>query len=66
MGEKIKSYRVVVDKFEGEKPLGRLRDSWENNIKVDVKEIGWECVDWNDIAQNRVQVAASCEQSNVL
>lgn len=40
MGEKINSYRVVVGKFEGEKPLGRLRGSSENNIKVDVKEIG--------------------------
>jgi hypothetical protein len=37
MGEKINSYRVVVGKFEGKKPLVRLRGSWENNIKVDVK-----------------------------
>jgi len=39
MGEKINSYRVVVGKFKGKHPLGRLRGSWQNNIKVDVKEI---------------------------
>jgi len=65
MGEKINSYRVVVGKFEAKKPLGRLRGSWENNIKVDVKETGWESVDWNNIAHYRVLVAASREQSKV-
>ena len=64
-GEKINSYRVVVGKFEGKKLLGRLGSSWENNIKLDVKETGWENVDWNSIAQSRVHVTASCEKSNV-
>jgi hypothetical protein len=35
---------------ERKTPLGRLRSSWENNVKVEVKEIGWESVDWNYIA----------------
>jgi hypothetical protein len=39
-GEKINLFRVLVGKFEGKKPLRRLRGSWENNVKVDVKEIG--------------------------
>ena len=41
IGDKINSYRVVVEKFDGKKPLGRPRGSWENNMKVVVKETGW-------------------------
>jgi len=62
MREKISSFRVVVGKFEGKKPLEKLRGSCENNIRVDVKETGWESIDWNNIAQNRAQLAAFCEQ----
>jgi len=36
MGEKRGAYRVLVGKPEGKKPLGRLRDRWEDNIKMDL------------------------------
>jgi hypothetical protein len=35
------------------KPLGRTRRSWEDNIKMDVREIGWSGVDWINLAQDR-------------
>jgi hypothetical protein len=38
---------------EGKKPLGTPRYKWVDNIKIDVKEIGWVGVDWIDLAQNR-------------
>jgi hypothetical protein len=37
------------------RPLGRPRRSWVDNIKMDLKEIGWDGVDWIDLAQNRDQ-----------
>jgi hypothetical protein len=42
-----------VGKPEVERPLGRPGCSWEDNIKIDLKEIGWQCVDWIDLAQDR-------------
>jgi hypothetical protein len=47
------AYRVFVGKPEGKRPLGRIRYSCEVNIRIDVKEIGWEGVDRIDLAQNR-------------
>jgi len=44
------TYRVLLGKREGKGPLGRLRDQWEDNIKVDIKEIG---VDYIYLAQDR-------------
>jgi hypothetical protein len=40
MGEKRNAYRILVGKPEGERPLGRPRSRWENNIRMDLKEIG--------------------------
>jgi hypothetical protein len=40
------TYRVLVGKPEGKRPLGRPRHGWENNIKMEVKVIGWESVGW--------------------
>jgi hypothetical protein len=42
-----------VEKPEGEKPLGRTRRSWVDNIKMDLREIGWDDMDWIDLAQDR-------------
>jgi hypothetical protein len=39
------AYRIVVGKPEGKEPLGRQRRRWEHNIKLAVREIGWEGVD---------------------
>jgi hypothetical protein len=38
---------------EGNRPLGRPRRKWENNIKMDLQKVGWEGMDWIDLAQNR-------------
>jgi len=46
-------YRVLVGKPEGKRPLGRPRRRWENNIKVDLQEVGCGGVDWIELAQGR-------------
>jgi hypothetical protein len=45
MGERRCAYRVLVRKPEGKSPLGRSRLIWEDNIKVDLQEVGWGGVD---------------------
>ena len=40
MGERRGAYRVLVGKHEGERPLGRPRGRWEDNIKIDLQEVG--------------------------
>jgi hypothetical protein len=42
MGEKRNVYRILVGKLEGKRPLGRTRRRWVINIKMDLKEIGWD------------------------
>jgi hypothetical protein len=46
---------VLVGKPDGKRPLGRPRRRWVDNIKMDLKEIGWDCMDWIDLAQDRDQ-----------
>jgi hypothetical protein len=53
MGERRHVYKVLVGKSEGKRPLGRLRRRWEDNIKVDLQEVGCEGMDWIDVVQNR-------------
>jgi hypothetical protein len=42
-----------VGKPDGKRPLGRPRRRWEDNIKIDLREIGWGGIDWIDLTQNR-------------
>ena len=67
MGDKIKKnemvracgaygggeYRVWVGKPEGKRPLGRPRRRWEDNIKMDLQEVGCGDMDWIELAQDR-------------
>jgi hypothetical protein len=45
MGEKRNAYRILVGKPEGRRPLGRPRGRWEDNIRMDLREIGWGVMD---------------------
>jgi hypothetical protein len=55
MGEKKSAYRILVGKPEGKRPLGRQRRRYVDNIKMDLRERGWDGMDWNDLAQGRDQ-----------
>jgi hypothetical protein len=48
-------YRIFARKPEGKRPLGRPRRRWVGNIKMDLTEIGWDGMDWIDLAQDRDQ-----------
>jgi len=53
MGERRGVYRVLVGKPEGKRPLGRPRRRWEDDIKMDLREVGCGGMDWIDLAQDR-------------
>jgi hypothetical protein len=53
--ENRKAYRILVGKPDGKRPLGRPRRRWVDNIKMDLREIGWDGMGWIDLAQDRDQ-----------
>jgi hypothetical protein len=53
MAEKRNPYRLLVEKAEGKRPLGRPRRRWVGNIRMDLREVGWCDVDWIGLAQDR-------------
>jgi hypothetical protein len=53
MGERRGAYRALVGKLEGRKPLGRPRRRLEDNIKMDLREVGWGGAHWIDLAEDR-------------
>jgi hypothetical protein len=55
MGEGRGVYRVLVGRPEGKRPPGRRRRRWEDNIKMDLREIGIDEANWNHLAQDGVQ-----------
>jgi hypothetical protein len=55
MGERRNAYRILVGMPERKGPLARPRHRWVDNIKMDLTEIGWDGIDWIDLAQNRDQ-----------
>jgi len=52
MGQGRGVHRVLVGKPEGKRPLGRPRRIWEDNIKMDLQEVGGGCEDWMALAQD--------------
>jgi hypothetical protein len=55
MGEERGVYRVLVGRPKGKRPLGKPRRMWEDNIKMDLREIGIDGTNWIQLAQDRVQ-----------
>jgi hypothetical protein len=53
IGAKRNAYRILVGKTEGTRPLGKPRNMCEDNIKMNLREIGCSGMDWIDVAQNR-------------
>jgi hypothetical protein len=53
MGGKRNAYRILVGKPEVKRPLERPRRTWVNNVKIDLREIEWDHMDWIDVAQDR-------------
>jgi hypothetical protein len=64
MGEVRGAYNILVGKPKGRRPLGRPRRRWEDNIKMDLSEIGFEDVDWIHLAQDRDKWLNSCEHGD--
>ena len=46
-------HRILVGKPEGKRPLGRPRRRWEDNIEMDIQEVGGSCGDWMELAEDR-------------
>ena len=55
MEESRNAYRVLVGKPEGKRPLGRPRRRWEDNIKMDLKKVGYNPGDWIVLSEDRDQ-----------
>jgi hypothetical protein len=53
MGKGRGVYRILVGRPEGRRSLGRPRRRWEDNIKMDLQEVGWGAMDWIDMALDR-------------
>jgi hypothetical protein len=54
-GKRRNTYRILVGKTGERRPLERPRRRWVDNIKMDLREIGWDGIDWIDLAQDRNQ-----------
>jgi hypothetical protein len=53
-----------LEKSEGKRPLGIPRHRWEDNIRMNLWEMGWEVVDWMHLYEDRDQLRGSCERGN--
>jgi hypothetical protein len=64
MGEGRGVYRVLVGRPEGKRPLGRPRRRWENNMKLDLREIGIDGANCIQLAQDKGPMAGFCEHGD--
>ena len=55
MEQSRSAYRVLVGKLEGKRPLGRSRRRWEDNVKIELRNVGCEPGDWIELAEDRDQ-----------
>jgi hypothetical protein len=55
MGEKRNEYRILVGKPDGKRPLARAGRKWVDNLKMDLREMEWDAVEWIDMAHDRDQ-----------
>jgi hypothetical protein len=53
MGQRRGLHRVLMEKHKGKKTHGRSRHKWDDNIKMDLQEVGCEGMDWIELAQDR-------------
>jgi hypothetical protein len=53
--EKMNAYRILLGRPEGKRPLTRPRCWWEDNIKLDFRQIDCSCMDWINLTQDRSQ-----------
>jgi hypothetical protein len=53
-----------LEKPEGKRPLSIIKSRWEDNIKMDIRETGWDVVNWTHLAQDGRQMEGSCEHGN--
>jgi hypothetical protein len=63
-GTKGNAYRFFVGKPARKRPLARTRHRWEDNIKMDIRTIGWGGLDWSDLVQDERPVEGTCELGN--
>jgi hypothetical protein len=55
-GEKRNAFRTLMRKTGGNRPLGKHWRGWEGNIRMDIRETGWGCMSWVDLARDRDQI----------
>jgi hypothetical protein len=55
MGETKNAYGILVGKPEGKRPLGRPRRRWVEDINMELRDVGWDGMDWIELAQDRDQ-----------
>jgi hypothetical protein len=58
MGEMRNAHNILIEKLGGERPFGKPRRRWEDNVRMYLRETGWGGVDWIHLAQDRVQLRA--------